>query len=65
MTNVHGESLDIATQDGTADAYLAHPEGGGPHPGVLLYMDAFGLRPKLSQMADRLASASIEIRQLD
>jgi carboxymethylenebutenolidase len=29
---------------------------GGTHPGVLFYMDAFGLRPQLNQMAERLAS---------
>ncbi|MCK7624290.1 dienelactone hydrolase family protein [Streptomyces sp. RS10V-4] len=55
MTNVHGTSLDLPTPDGTADAYLAHPDDGAPHPGVLLYMDAFGLRPALEEMARRLA----------
>ncbi|MET8763239.1 dienelactone hydrolase family protein [Lentzea sp. NPDC004782] len=56
-TAVHGSSVDITTPDGTADAYLVHPVDGGPHPGVLLYMDAFGLRPHLKSMADRLAAA--------
>ncbi|KKD07931.1 dienelactone hydrolase family protein [Streptomyces sp. WM6386] len=53
--------IDIATQDGTADAYLAHPDDGAPHPAVLLYMDAFGLRPHLKGMADRLASAGYTV----
>lgn len=57
MSAVHGVSVDIALRDGTADAYLAHPDGTGPFPAVLLYMDAFGLRPQLRAMADRLASA--------
>ena len=48
--------IDIPTRDGTADAYLAHPGDGAPHPAVLFYMDAFGLRPHLKSMADRLAS---------
>lgn len=48
-------ALDIPTPDGVADAYLAHPDDGEPHPGVLLYMDAFGLRPSLEEMAKRLA----------
>ena len=30
--------------DGVADAYLARPDD-EPHPGVLLLMDAYGLRP--------------------
>ncbi|WP_189301893.1 dienelactone hydrolase family protein [Streptomyces albospinus] len=55
MATVNGVSLDIPVPDGTADAYLAHPDDGGPHPGVLLYMDAFGLRPSLQEMARRLA----------
>ncbi|MDX3264978.1 dienelactone hydrolase family protein [Streptomyces sp. MI02-2A] len=53
----NGSSVDIPTPDGTADAYLTHPAEGGPHPAVLLYMDAFGLRPHLKAMADRLAAA--------
>ncbi|MEU8912735.1 dienelactone hydrolase family protein [Streptomyces nigrescens] len=55
MKSVHGASLDIPTPDGFADAYLAHPDDGKPHPGVLLYMDAFGLRPSLEELAGRLA----------
>ena len=56
-TAVHGSSVDIPTPDGIADAYLTHPAEPGPYPGVLLYMDAFGLRPHLRSMADRLAAA--------
>jgi carboxymethylenebutenolidase len=61
MTAVHGTTVDIPTQDGTADAYLVHPAEGGPHPAVLLYMDAFGLRPRLRAMADRLAEAGYTV----
>lgn len=49
--------MDVVTEDGTADAYLVHPDGDGPFPAVLFYMDAFGLRPHLEKMADRLAEA--------
>ncbi|MFD1657186.1 dienelactone hydrolase family protein [Streptomyces caeni] len=55
MTATRGTSVDIPTRDGTADAYLTHPDDHRPHPAVLLYMDAFGLRPGLRAMADRLA----------
>ena len=49
------KSLQIPTADGQADAFAAFPGGGGRHPGVLLYPDAFGVRPVLQQMARELA----------
>ncbi|WLW57880.1 dienelactone hydrolase family protein [Streptomyces sp. YU58] len=61
MTSVETADLDIPTEDGVADAYLAHPADGSPHPEVLLYMDAFGLRPQLKSMADRLAEAGYTV----
>ncbi len=51
-----GEHVDIATPDGTADAYLVRPDGGGADRGVLFIMDAFGLRPRIEEMADEIAS---------
>jgi len=47
--------VDVPTDDGVADAYLVVPEGDGPFPGVLFYMDAFGLRPRIYEMAERIA----------
>lgn len=61
MTAVTATPTQVPTPDGTADAYLAHPDDGAPHPGVLLYMDAFGLRPHLTAMADRLAGAGYTV----
>ncbi|MER5469045.1 dienelactone hydrolase family protein [Streptomyces sp. NPDC002685] len=49
------KSLHIPTADGQADALAAFPDGGERHPGVLLYMDAFGVRPVLREMARELA----------
>jgi len=48
-------TVRIPTAAGTADAYLVKPEGDGPFPGVLMFMDAFGLRPRLGEMAARIA----------
>jgi carboxymethylenebutenolidase len=48
------QHIDIATEDGVADAYLSRPDD-ERHPGVLLLMDAFGLRPQIEHMADRIA----------
>ncbi|MER7807688.1 dienelactone hydrolase family protein [Streptomyces sp900116325] len=61
MTAVRGTSVDIPTQDGAADAYLTHPDDATPHPAVLLYMDAYGLRPHLKKMADRVARAGYTV----
>jgi carboxymethylenebutenolidase len=52
---IRTSTVDISTADGTADAILAAPEARGPHPGVLFYMDAFGPRPRLEEMAGHLA----------
>jgi carboxymethylenebutenolidase len=48
--------VDLPTADGIADAFVTHPAGGGPLPGVVLYMDAFGIRAALKAHAERLAS---------
>jgi carboxymethylenebutenolidase len=50
------ETIEIETADGTADAYLSKPDDEGRRPGVLLLMDAFGVRPQIEQMAERIAS---------
>ncbi|MBF6215133.1 dienelactone hydrolase family protein [Nocardia puris] len=49
-------TLDVPALDGAADAYLARPDDGTAHPGVLLIMDAFGLRPRLGEMAEEIAA---------
>ncbi|MFE2499292.1 dienelactone hydrolase family protein [Streptomyces scopuliridis] len=47
--------LHIPTADGQADAFAAFPDRGERHPGVLMYADAFGIRPVLREMARELA----------
>jgi len=51
-----GQTIEIQTADGPAEAYLVRPADGAEHPGVLLYIDAIGLRPRIEEMADRIAS---------
>lgn len=46
--------IEISTSDGIAKAGLFTP-GQGAGAGVILYMDAFGLRPGLDRMAERLS----------
>ncbi|MFE7142493.1 dienelactone hydrolase family protein [Streptomyces sp. NPDC057644] len=47
--------MQIPTPDGLADALAACPENGDRHPGVLMYADAFGIRPTIREMARELA----------
>ncbi|WP_411135931.1 dienelactone hydrolase family protein [Streptomyces sp. C10] len=49
------KTLQIPTADGRADAFAAFPDHGERHPGVLMYADAFGIRPVLREMALELA----------
>jgi len=51
-----GETIDVKTAEGVADSYLARPDDGRRHPGVLLIVDAFGLRPQIEAMANRIAA---------
>jgi carboxymethylenebutenolidase len=53
---MQGTMVDVKTADGVADAYLTRPDGDGEYPGVLFVIDAFGLRPRIEEMADRIAS---------
>jgi carboxymethylenebutenolidase len=48
--------LEIQTADGAMNAFVAHPEEGGPFPPVLFYMDAPGKREELHDMARRIAA---------
>ncbi|MGN6169489.1 MAG: dienelactone hydrolase family protein [Solirubrobacteraceae bacterium] len=52
---MHSSTVDITTQDGVANAYLARPDH-EPHPGVLFIMDAYGLRDTIEEMVERIAA---------
>src|SRR5690348_16398485 len=47
---------EIPTPSGRMEAFVAHPEQGGPFPAVLVYMDVFGLREELYDVARRVAT---------
>ncbi|MCH7942912.1 MAG: dienelactone hydrolase family protein [Proteobacteria bacterium] len=48
--------VTIRTLDGDMDMFVCHPEEGGPHPAVVFYMDAPGIREELRDMARRLGT---------
>lgn len=55
--------IHAATGEGEADARLFVPEGEGPFPLVVFYVDAGGLRPAMSAMGERLARAGYAVVQ--
>jgi len=52
--------VEIKTPDGTSDAAFIHPKSGS-HPGVLIWTDAFGLRPSMREMGKRLAAEGYSV----
>jgi len=48
--------IEITTRAGRMNTFISHPERGGPHPVILFFMDAPGIREELRDMARRLAS---------
>ncbi|HZM59609.1 MAG TPA: dienelactone hydrolase family protein [Vicinamibacterales bacterium] len=53
-------NVEIKTPDGTCDAAFIHPATGA-HAGVIIWPDAFGLRPSMRDMAKRLAMAGYSV----
>jgi carboxymethylenebutenolidase len=51
-----GSIIDVPTPNGVADCYLTEPAGDGARRGVLFMIDAIGLRPRIEEMADRIAA---------
>ncbi|HZT78380.1 MAG TPA: dienelactone hydrolase family protein [Vicinamibacterales bacterium] len=49
------QHVQVKTADGVADAVFIHPSSGS-HPGVLVWPDAFGLRPSMRDIGKRIAA---------
>ena len=48
--------VEIKTSDGTMETFVVHPGDGGPFPAVVLYMDVWGIREELRDIARRIAT---------
>lgn len=48
--------IQLEMPDGSARAFVFHPDGDGPWPGVIFFMDGPAIRPALFEMCERLAS---------
>jgi carboxymethylenebutenolidase len=51
------QQIEIQTRDGHVTTFISHPERDGPHPVIIFYMDAPGIREELRDMARRLATS--------
>lgn len=47
--------INLETSQGMMDTFIVHPDGDGPFPVVLFYMDAPAIRDELYDMARRIA----------
>jgi carboxymethylenebutenolidase len=54
------KNVEIKTADGVCDAAFIHPTSGS-HPGVIVWPDAFGLRPSMRDIAKRLAAQGYSV----
>lgn len=52
--------VEVKTPDGTCDAAFIHPKSGA-HAGILLWPDAFGLRPAMRDFGKRLAAEGYSV----
>jgi len=48
-------TFEIETPDGQMECFSVHPDGSGPVPAVILYMDAPGIRNELRDFCRRIA----------
>ena len=50
------EHVTLRTRDGECPTVVVTPEGPGPWPAVIFYMDGFGIRPGMLEMAGTVAN---------
>jgi carboxymethylenebutenolidase len=56
-TAIAKQKVELVVADGTRmTAYVARPEQGGPHPGLLLFQEAFGVNGYIRNVCDRFAA---------
>jgi hypothetical protein len=53
---MHDKSVEIPTRDGRMETFIIHPEQDGPFPAVVVYMDFWGMREELFDIARRIAT---------
>lgn len=57
--------IHFPSESRTLSAYVARPTGAGPHPGLLVLHEIFGLKDDIKGVADRLANAGYVAMAVD
>lgn len=55
------EKIDITTADGVMSTFLVQPDTGGPFAPVVLFMDVWGIREQLFDLARHIASVGYAV----
>ncbi len=50
------QTIEVATKDGKMNTFVIHPENGGPFAAIVLFMDIWGIREELREIARRVAT---------
>ena len=53
---VQTERVTIPVNGASMGGYLAKPEGAGPHPGVIVFMEIFGINSHIRDVTERVAA---------
>ena len=53
--DIRTEMESLPTADGLMPVYLCRPAGTGPHPAVIVVMEAFGLNAHIKDVSERIA----------
>jgi carboxymethylenebutenolidase len=55
--SIQTQTINFPSNNHTTPAYLAQPEGSGPHPALIVLQEWWGLVPHIKEVADRFAAA--------
>jgi len=54
--SVTTETTTVSTPDGQMDLFVAKPDGAGPHPGLVVVQEAFGVNEHIKDVTQRFAA---------
>ncbi|MDA0652356.1 MAG: dienelactone hydrolase family protein [Proteobacteria bacterium] len=50
------QTIEVPTKDGMMNTFVIHPQEGGPFASIVLFMDIWGVREELREIARRIAT---------